>query len=78
MLVIASGMILIVNGCATRPVHLLNPKAVYVVPPEGIEIKSGGLLFDTNMDPNIRDLKRINGPTTIPAGWRLTGPKETQ
>lgn len=61
-----------VSGClnSARQNHLLNPKAVYTAPPEGIAIKDGGLLYGEGTN-----LVRITGASRIPAGWLLIAPE---
>ena len=71
LLMILSGLLVCVSGCKTfEKNHLLNPKAVYTSPPEGIAIQDGGLMYGEG-----KTLTRIKGASTIPAGWLIMAPE---
>ena len=70
-LMILSGLLVCVSGCVSfAKRHLLNDKAVYTSPPEGIAIKDGGLMYGEG-----KTLTRIKGGSTIPAGWLIIAPE---
>jgi hypothetical protein len=71
LLMILSGLLVCVSGCKTfAKQHLLNEKAVYTSPPEGIAVKDGGLMYGEG-----KSLTRIKGGSTIPAGWLIMAPE---
>ncbi len=72
LLMILSGLLVSTSGCVSYAKrHLLNDKAVYTSPPEGIAIKDGGLLYGEG-----KTLTRIKGSSTIPAGWLIVPPEK--
>jgi hypothetical protein len=72
LLMILSGLLVSTSGCVSYgKQHLLNDKAVYTSPPEGIAINDGGLLYGEG-----KTLTRIKGASTIPAGWLIVPPEK--
>ncbi len=59
------------SGCRSSvPLHFPNPKAVYVVPPEGLPFIENGLMYETT-----GSYTRVVGQGTIPAGWLIVSPE---